>query len=405
MIYLLAGIIGVVVGGGAMWLYRQQQIVILGQNFLSATRELEAAEGTIKTQALLKEEMTQTFKALLPEALHILQDQAGTQFESAGKLITSNLQGHKDAIGTSMSDIAKGLTDLVARTSTIDEGLKSNSEISNRLFESTNALKLILGSNQKRGQWGEEMVVDILNTLGMVEGINYEAQVSTDSENRPDFIFKLPDNKTINMDVKFPFSKYEDFMLAEDDTAREDAKKAFLKDVRNHIKTLDNRGYINTAQGTVDYLLLFIPNEAIYAFILEYDLEVNKFALEKGIVLCAPITLYAILSLIRQSIKSFAVQAQTGEILNLLQEFHIQWGKYVTVTDKMGEALDMAQKRFDELTSTRSNVLGRVVDKLTAWEKPDITIPVTQVYPLTMLEDSIVPVAPPVPVDYQPEGD
>ena len=51
----------------------------------------------------------------------------------------------------------------------------------------------------------------------------------------------------------------------EDDNGIE--RKSFLKDVKGHVKTLSKRDYIDPADGTLDFVLMFIPNEGIYAFL------------------------------------------------------------------------------------------------------------------------------------------
>ena len=74
---------------------------------------------------------------------------------------------------------------------------------------------LKLSSSQKRGQWGERIVEDILNVIGLIEGINYTKQGVVESGERPDFTFKLPKEKIIYMDVKFPLAHYERYIIGE----------------------------------------------------------------------------------------------------------------------------------------------------------------------------------------------
>ena len=99
------------------------------------------------------------------------------------------------------------------------------------------------------------------------------------------------------MDVKFPLTHYENYISAESNQEEESEKKAFLTDVRNHVNEVSKRGYIDPKGSTVDYVLLFIPNEGIYAFLNQEDHTLIDFSLEKKILLCSPVTLYAILSL------------------------------------------------------------------------------------------------------------
>ena len=166
------------------------------------------------------------------------------------------------------------------------------------------------------------------------------------------------------MDVKFPITHYEQFLSAEDDSTRAAEKKKFLTDIRGHVKAVNGRSYIDPAGGTVDYVLLFIPNEGIYSFINQEDHELMDFALEKRIVLCSPLTLYAILSLIRQSVASFAVEQRAGDLQKLVQQFSEQWVKYSDKVVGMGKSLTTVQNHYDDLSGTRTRALEKPMEKI-----------------------------------------
>ena len=197
-----------------------------------------------------------------------------------------------------------------------------------------------------------------------MEDKNYTKQTQVESGEKPDYTFLLPKGKKLNMDVKFPLASYERYINANLDEEREAQKKEFLKDVKNHIKTVAGREYVNPAEGTVDYVLLFIPNESIYGFINQEDTQLIDFALERKVLLCSPLTLYAMLSLIYQATRNFAMEEKATEIMNLLNAFRLQWGRYVEVMDKMGRRLDDAKKEYDTLVSTRKNQLEKPLTKI-----------------------------------------
>mgnify|MGYP003324186936 CR=1 FL=1 len=121
------------------------------------------------------------------------------------------------------TDLKSLSENTVALKSQMEESRKSVGELS----DTTSQLRQILSSSQARGQWGERMVKDILDFIGLVEGINYskQAQVSEGTE-RPDFTFFLPDDKSLNMDVKFPLAHYEKYMAAKNEPEKEAEKKA-----------------------------------------------------------------------------------------------------------------------------------------------------------------------------------
>jgi DNA recombination protein RmuC len=111
-------------------------------------------------------------------------------------------------------------------------------------------------------------------------------------------------------------------------------------------------------------VLLFIPNEAVYAFIQEQDRSILDDALRDKVVFCSPLTLFAVLAVIRQAVDNFRLSQTTHEILALLQGFEKQWAKFVEQMDKVGRSLKSAGNAFDELEGTRRRVLERELDKI-----------------------------------------
>ena len=130
------------------------------------------------------------------------------------------------------------------------------------LAATTGQLREALASSRARGQWGERMAEDVLRLIGFREGINYEKQATVAGGGaRPDFTFFLPQELKLNMDVKFPLDNYVKCIEA---TSTEDEtrfRQLFVRDVRDRMKEVVTREYIDPAQRTLDYVLVFIPNE------------------------------------------------------------------------------------------------------------------------------------------------
>jgi len=192
-----------------------------------------------------------------------------------------------------------------------------------------------------------------------------------DDGQRPDYTFKLPKNREINMDVKFPLAHYENYLQTNDEQVQELEKKAFLQDVRKHLNEISRRGYIDTAKGTVDYAMMFIPNESIYGFINQEDPDFIGEALSKKIMLCSPITLYAVLSLLNQATANFIVEQRASEIMNEVVKFQQQWIKFSEVMKKTEKNLDVTVRQFQELMSTRTRALERPVNKILELQKTE----------------------------------
>lgn len=242
--------------------------------------------------------------------------------------------------------------------------IQRNQLATNRLQETTAQLREALANPQSRGQWGERMADDVLRLAGLVEGVNYHRQQTTESKDRPDFTFSLPGGRVVHMDVKFPAGNYLKMLDSADAPTRATHAAQFLKDVRKHVTDVSRRNYVDPAAGTVDYALVFIPNEQIYGFMHAQDPQLFDESLGRKVVLCSPWTLYAMLAVIRQSVENFRLEQSARQILDLLAEFRKQWEKYVEGMEKMGRKLDEAVKEYRDLTGVRTRQLDRQLDRV-----------------------------------------
>jgi DNA recombination protein RmuC len=299
-------------------------------------------------------------KLFAAQAENILQ-LAETKLSGKKELIDGSLKKMKEDLNrveTLMANLRDGHTK-------IDTRLENAATVIKDLTETTGGLKAALSSNSGRGQWGERMAEDVLRLSGLVEGINYIKQkMLSASGSKPDFTFLLPQNLKLNMDVKFPFNNYQLYVEAKSERDREECKKEFLKDVRKRIKEVQTRDYINPEDQTVDYVLLFIPNEQIFAFINEIDRSVVDEAMKGKTILCSPLSLFAILSVIRQSIDNFSLESKSREMLDIFGAFKQQWEKFKGQMETVKDRFDQVHRGYEELTGTRERQLDRQLDKI-----------------------------------------
>ena len=236
--------------------------------------------------------------------------------------------------------------------------------VSAKLADTTQSLRQALANPKARGQWGERMADDVLRAAGLVEGISYRKQSGTAAGTIPDFTFMLPGGRMLHMDVKFPVDNYLRHLEADTDTERERHAKAFLRDVRGRVKELSGRtGYID-ADATLDEVLLFIPNESVWAFIHEQDPHLIDVALGQKVVLCSPVSLFAVLAVIRQAVEQTRLARTSDEILQCLAGFGQQWTKFADALDVVVKRFDTAQRGLEEVTGPRRRQLERQLDRI-----------------------------------------
>lgn len=251
--------------------------------------------------------------------------------------------------------------DSIVKLETVTREAKQQTEL---LRTETGRLNEVLSGGQSRGQWGERMAEDVLRLAGFIEGVQYHKQQQVPGgTSRPDFTFHVQ-GQMLNMDVKTPMVEYQRYLASSTDQESEAAAKAFKRDVRARIKEVATRDYIDPEGGTLDYMLVFIPNEQVYAFIHENDPELLDEALQKKVVLCSPLTLFAILAVIRQASENFKLAQQTNEILKALGGFNKQWDMFKDQMERVNRSLESSRKAYTELMETRTRQLDRQVDRV-----------------------------------------
>jgi DNA recombination protein RmuC len=333
-------------------------------------REMEAvlervkdAFGSLSLEVLAQN--NQAFLQLAGERLTQHTQAASSELEGKRQLIDRSIEGMRSELKKVEEMVASFERDRDKKYGQLAEQLKNTAEGTTKLQETTYQLREALSSSRARGQWGERMAEDVLSLSGFQEGVNYQKQMTMDAGGgRPDFTFFLPNGLRINMDVKFPFDNYLRYLETNEDGEKERRKDRFLKDVRARVKEITTREYINPEDNTLDYALLFIPNENVYAFIQEEDTTLLDEALMSRIILCSPLTLYAILAVIRQSVESFNLEKMTSQVLAHMAKFQKQWEAFIGSMDKMGKRLEDAKQEFDHLVSTRRNQLERPLKEI-----------------------------------------
>jgi len=328
----------------------------------------------------MESKLGETFKSLSFDALSKNSEEflklAEKAFESKTAEGSKELESKKELIDQNIASIGKTISEVQRKIEEVGKAsgekftevstlIKKHEEVTSKLKDTTEHLSHALANPKKRGEWGERMAEDIIQLIGMIEGINYIKQKTMDnSAGRPDYTFFLPNRLKVNMDVKFPIDNYIHYLNSESEHDRKRYRDELLKNTKVMIKQVTTRDYINPAENTIDYVIIFIPNEQIYSFINESDNTLMDEALRQKVILCSPFTLYAVLAVIRQSVENFNLEQTASEILKLLSEFSKQWNAYKEKFRLMGEKLDMAKKEYDALVTTRSNMLERPLKKI-----------------------------------------
>ncbi|HSO96597.1 MAG TPA: DNA recombination protein RmuC [Acidimicrobiia bacterium] len=333
-------------------------------------QQVFAEQRDAAVQAAIDHVLTHNRQALMAE-----RELAGKDLDGKKSLIDQQLvtmSAKLDEVSSMVQQVeaerARSFGELNAQLSKQHEGLAA-------LLHTTQSLREALSSTKARGQWGERMAEDVLRLAGFVENVNYRKQRALEGgRGIPDYTFFLPNNLLLHMDVKFPLDNYVRFCDATSDLERKRYRDDFLRDVRARVRELADRDYVDAGGGTVDFVLMFIPNEQLYAFIHEQDDAILDDAVRHGVVFCSPLTLFVVLALIRQMVENLRLARTSDEILSLLGQFSEQWGKFKGQMEKVGQRIDAASKEYTALAGTRTNTLERPLRRINELRTRDLEL-------------------------------
>ncbi len=338
---------------------------------------------------LYKKNNSDDFSALLdkklPEAIKSAGEHLVQLVEAEKKEIRSDLSNKKSAIDEAVKRV---LDELKTTGKKVEEAererigsfkelrnvMENQGKITEQLSVTAEGLKRVLSNNQLRGQFGEEVAEDLLKMSGFVKGVDYEVnKKQKDSETRPDFTIFLPDKVRINIDVKFPFNNLVRSIETEKSAEKKEYMKAFERDVREKIKQVATRDYINPEDNTVDFVILFIPNEMIFSYIYDKMNDVWRDAMKQKVVFAGPFSFTAILRLVRQSYDNFKYQHNVQKIIASIKNFEVEFKKYNEEFEKIGDRISSLNQQYDKVNTTRRNQLSRSIDKIRLEESANQT--------------------------------
>jgi DNA recombination protein RmuC len=277
--------------------------------------------------------------------------------EKIAKTIREDLEKTKDKLEAAERERVGSFREL---RQAVEDQVKVTSELST----TTESLRRVLSNNQMRGQFGEQVAENLLKMTGFVRGIDYDFNKEQKSGSRPDFTIYLPDKTKINCDAKFPYQSLQKMTETENQAARNELEKIFKNDIREKIKQVTGRDYINAEDSTVDFVIMFIPNEMIFSYIYEKMNDVWLEAMKQKVVMAGPFSFTAILRMVRQAYDNFKYQKNVQKIIGHIKTFEVEFQKYNEEFLKIGERIESLTRQYQTVNSTRTNQLTKSIDRI-----------------------------------------
>lgn len=363
-----------------------RQIDLLNQQH---ARQIEMLTAKYEKQnESLRREMMLQFNVL---ASDVLKRNSESLKEANSEQIDALLRPLKENIESFKKTISEG---YVKETSSrkllevqIERLVKLNETIGEEARNLTSALK---GNSKVQGDWGEMILETLLENAGLERGINFETQLTRDSGGnvlkndegkllRPDVLIKLPDNHSIIVDSKVSLTAFVDYCNAEDENVRIVAGKKHLQSVYAHIDELYAKMYQNNLKGAADYVMMFIPNESAYIAAVQLDINLWKYAYERGVIIVSPTHLFSVMSIVsqlwrqdKQNKNAMLIAERGGKLYDKLVLFMESFEK---VGKSIDDAMTSYNKSFNQLRTGKGNVLRQAEDMKALGAKASKSLP------------------------------
>ena len=227
------------------------------------------------------------------------------------------------------------------------------------LRRETSTLAAALRKPQVRGQWGELHLRRTVELAGLVDHCDFTEQVRLDDGRlRPDLVVTLAGGRTIAVDAKAPLAAFLDLTGSDDPDEHDRALARLGEHVRKHVADLGSRRYWEALPGTPEFVVLFLPGEAILQAALQAVPDLVEQAAAKNVVLATPSTLIALLRTVAQGWQHELLNAQAHEVQRLGQELHARLGSMAGHLDRVGRSLGASVAAYNQ---AMGSLEGRVL--------------------------------------------
>jgi DNA recombination protein RmuC len=345
----------------------------LREQHARVTTELEHQRAAVPAQLALLEkaqhQLKDTFSALAgatlrnnnEEFLRLAQERLGNVQKEAA----TDLGKRQQALDELVRPIREALASVDRKLGEVEHNrvqtgtelqtlLKAVGQSQHQLRTETQQLVRALRAPQVRGRWGEIQLRRVVEMAGMLHHCDFREQPSATTETgrlRPDLLVTLPGERTVVIDAKVPLEAYLDAQEAQDDVTRQQCLQTHARQVREHMQKLSAKGYWEQFQPSPEFVVMFLPGEALFQAALQEDASLIEFGVTQRVFPASPITLIALLRAVAHGWREERMAKNAEEVSTLGKEL------YERVT-KMTEHLDTLRTRLDGTVRAFNDTVG-----------------------------------------------
>lgn len=337
------------------------QINELKEQHSHQVEELKQQHLVLQKQQMeiIKEQLNSTSEKILKERSEQLSTQNKEQLSAILNPLKEGITQMREAVEKNGREHSETMVRLDA---TIQTSIQQSKEAGERADKLAQALT---GENKTQGNFGELRLKQLLEDMGLEEGLQFEEQTTMkDSAGRtiydeeegkrmiPDVILHFPDERDVIIDSKMSFKAFEDYHNAETDEERQDALTRHIASVRQHVIELSRKNYsayIKEGRGKLDFVLMYVFSESALQLALTNAPTLWKEAYDKGVIITGSQNLYTMLRVLEMTWKQVRQIENQEEIMKtanmIVDRVQLFYSRFLKVEDQLEKTRDA----FDEL--------------------------------------------------------
>ena len=320
-------------------------------------------ESVTRTREQLEQDSRQAFKIVAGELLDMSRKAMNEEGkESLGQLLTP-LREQITGLNKELKDYQQK-QDLNSQI--FDKEIKKMQDANRQISQEATRLSNALISNNKiQGDWGEGVLKRILDLSGLQENVHYQKQVTRDDDDRvitndegamlrPDFTLFMPDGKRLIIDSKVSLTAFVGYVNATTPDEQQRLLNEHKASVRAQIDLLAKKDYVKHVKNSVDFALMFIPNEPAYLAAMQGNQDLWEYAYNKRIVIVSPTHLLSVSQLLmqlwsrdKQNKNAEAIAKEVMKLIDKLDTFYSDLDKIQNGINAMQSTFNNAKKKLE----------------------------------------------------------
>ena len=273
----------------------------------------------------------------------------------------------RSALDQMREHVAQLETERTEQYGQIAAQLRVARESDEQLRRTTESLAGALRSNATRGVWGEAALRRVVEAAGLTRHVDFATQASITGEGgagRPDMVVRLPGEAAIPVDAKVPLDAYLEASAipitatGTDEERRRELMKRHVRAVRAHVDALSKKAYWTGIDGAPEFVICFLPNEALLAAALDEDPTLLDHAFSRRVALASPVNLWAVLKTVSYAWTQQDVSEQARQLFTLGTTLYERLAQLAGHADKLRRAIERTVETYNGFVgSLESRVL------------------------------------------------